>query len=528
MNGTTRHFYSSIARAFAPYNTVQDICKRQKTVGVALLFVAAILPTLLVDIPAIEDYPNHLARMYILTTTGTQQANPYYQITWALYADIAMDLVVPQLARFVDVETAARLFFLIGQLLIVSGAIAIEFVVKRRHEIAGIMALMALHSLPFSLGLVNFEFGTGVALWGIACWIALARGHKWWLRFAVHSAFVCILFVAHFFALGIYGLTIGLCELERLFQLRFNLRHATRAAATLASPAIILLLLMRFSGANVGGRETEWLFAWKPMWIALFLNGYSPLLAAGSAAVLIIVIGYLAFKGTLSLSGTGKWIGLGFLLVFIAMPFKIFDSRMADIRMIAAAFLVLPAFVTFSPVSKSLAYIAATAAAMIVLINAGYVAFVWLDYRSDYAAIKASFPLIPRGSFVLVGQSVQAPPTLLTDLPMSRAPTLAVYYAGAFVSSLYTLPGQHAVHVRSDLKRLEVDTKTETYEPPSLAMLRALTGGEDVANAPGYARNWPRDFDYVYLVGARAEATLPDLLEEVTTGRRFTLYRVRK
>ena len=502
--------------------------KGYRTVGFALLCALAIVPTLLVDIPAIEDYPNHLARMYILTTAGTPQANPYYQITWALYADIAMDLVVPQLARFIDAETATKFFFLAGQLLIVSGAIAIELVVKRRHEIAGIMALMALHSLPFSLGLVNFEFGTGVALWGIASWIALGRNHKHWMRFITHCVFVCILFVAHFFALGIYGLTIGLYELRRLAQQNFPARDAVVVAAMLACPVAVLLVLMRYSGATVGGAQTEWLFTWKPLWVALFLNGYNPVLAAGSAAVLLVLICYLAFKSALSLSSTGKWVGLGFLLVFIAMPFKIFDSRMADIRMIAAAFLVLPAFVTFSPTSKSLGFVTAFAAGAIVLVNAGYAGFVWLDYRSDYAAMKASFALLPRGTFVLVGQSAPASPTLLTDLPMSRAPTLAVYYADAFVSSLYTLPGQHAVHVRPDLKRLEVDTKTETYAPPSLVTLRALAQHEEVRNAPGYLRNWPRDFAYLYLVGPHVGAAMPDLLDEIATDRRFTLYRVRK
>ena len=496
--------------------------------GFAVISLAAILPTLLVDIPAIEDYPNHLARMYILATAGTAQANPYYQISWALYADIAMDLIVPRLAPFVDVETATRLFFLIAQLLIVTGAVAIEFVVKRRHEMAGIAAVMALHSLPFSLGLVNFEFGSGVALWGIASWIALERNNRWWMRFAAHCSFVCVLFVAHFFALGIYGLTIGLYELRRLFLVKFPAGYTAAATAMLACPVVILFILMRFSGATVGGTETEWLMTWKPLWLVLFLNGYNPLFAAGSAAVLIVFTCYLAFKGTLSVSGTGKWIGLGFLLVFIAMPFKIFDSRMADIRIIAAAFLVLPAFLTFSPSSKSLAYVAAFSASAIVLTNAGYAGFVWLAYRSDYAAIKASFQLLPRGAFVLVGQSAPPSSTLLTDLPMSRAPTLAVYYAGAFVSSLYTLPGQHAVYVRPDLKRLEVDTKTETYAPPTLAMLRALTRGEEVPNAPRYTRNWVRDFDYLYLVGPPPDAAMPDLLDEVTASRRFTLYRVRK
>jgi len=69
----------------------------QKNIGFALLFVVAILPTLLVKIPAMEDYLDHLSRMYILTTAGTNEANPYYQISWAVYSDLAMDIIVPLL-----------------------------------------------------------------------------------------------------------------------------------------------------------------------------------------------------------------------------------------------------------------------------------------------------------------------------------------------------------------------------------------------------------------------------------------------
>ena len=114
----------------------------KKATGFALLFAAAIAPTLLVQIPAMEDYLDHLGRMYVLTTAGTSDANPYYQVSWALYPDLAMDLIVPQLARFMDVETAGKLFFITAQFLIVTGAIALELSVKRRHQISGFAGLI--------------------------------------------------------------------------------------------------------------------------------------------------------------------------------------------------------------------------------------------------------------------------------------------------------------------------------------------------------------------------------------------------
>jgi len=498
----------------------------QKNIAFAILFVVAILPTLLVTIPAMEDYLDHLARMYILTTAGTNDANPYYQISWAVYSDIAMDIIVPTLGRFMNVETAGQIFFLATQLLVVTGAIAIELSVKRRHEIAGFAALLTLHSMPFAFGFVNFEFGTGVALWGIASWMELSRRGDWGPRFAAHVVFATVLFVSHFFALGIYGLTIGLIELRKLLGSRSSAGQALMTFITLASPVIFMLLLMKGTGAAVGENANEWRLAWKPVWFALFFNGYSISLAVGTAAALLVLLLYAGLKQTLSISCDGKWIGFGFLLVFIVMPFKLFGSRIADVRMLTAALLVLPAFTTFSPRTRPLGYLISLVAVAIILMNNNYVNYLWLSYRSDYAAMKASFALVRQGSFVLVGSAT--PSTPLADVPFWRAPTLAVYYANAFVSSLYTLPGQHAVQVRPDLKRLEVNGKTETYEPPSSATLQIIAHGGKVANAPQYIADWTRDFDYVYLLGPPGPNVLPDLLEELTAERRFTLYRVRK
>jgi len=178
----------------------------------ALLFAVALAPTVMVDIPAMVDYPNHLARMHLLATAGTPDQSPYYHVKWALYPNLAMDLIVPPLGRLVGIEAATRWFLLLSQILVVTGAIAIEWAVKGRHRIAGFEALLALYGLPFAMGFVNFEFGLGVALWGGAAWLVL-KDAAWTVRLAAHALFVALIFTAHLFALGVYGLTIGCCEL---------------------------------------------------------------------------------------------------------------------------------------------------------------------------------------------------------------------------------------------------------------------------------------------------------------------------
>lgn len=501
----------------------------QRAAAFIVLLVAAIIPTLLVKIPAMEDYLDHLGRMYILATAGTSEANPHYHVSWAIYPDIAMDIVVPLLGRYLDIETAAWIFFFASQLLIVTGAIALELVVKGRHELAGFASLLTLYSLPFSLGLLNFEFGTGIALWGVASWIALSRHDSRRFRFIAHIGFSIVLFLSHFYALGIYGLTLGLLELRRLLSSRSTLSQSSFAFLELASPVIVMLWLMKESGGAVGENDYQWWFSWKPLWFGVFLNGYSTTLAAGSVAVLIVLLSYSVLTRSLSISAEGKWIGAGFLLIFLMLPFKFFGSRMADVRMITAALLILPAFITVSFRAKPLAYLIHLVVFAVIITNTSYVTYIWLSYRSDYEAMKSSFTRLHEGSFVLVGNArSETPSTLLTDAPFFRAPTLAVYHAKAFVSTLYTVRGTHAVTARSDLHRLEVNNVTENYTPPSLATLKAISEGRHVPAAPRYVEAWTRDFDYLYLLGPHVPNALPEFLDELVAERRFTLYHIHK
>ena len=243
-------------------------------IALALLIVAALLPVMLVPIPAMVDYPNHLARMYILAANGTADANPYYQVEWALTPNLAMDLIIPHLAHLIGVENAARAFLLFTQIMIVGGAIVLEVVVKGRTQLSGFAAVMFLYCLPFTWGFLNFEFALAVAVWGIAAMLAIEE-HPWPARLAVNSAFLVALFAAHFFALGIYGAVLGMHEIWRAWQRRAPHSETARRLLLLALPAAAILAVMAFSGGAIGNSGTHWHFEYKPLWLFRIMNGYN-------------------------------------------------------------------------------------------------------------------------------------------------------------------------------------------------------------------------------------------------------------
>lgn len=492
----------------------------------AALCVAAVIPILWFDIPAaMVDYSNHLARMFIISRDGGLHPHPYYQVTWSFVPNLAMDLLVPRVGQFTGVETANRLFYLLNQILIVTGAMAIERAVKGRVHISGFIAVMFLFCLPFAWGFANFEFGLGCALWGFACAIYL-QDRPWLTRLATHTAIIALLFVAHMFALGIYGFAVGLHELWRARFRRVAAPEVFCRLAAIGIPSLLLFFAMIGTGGTVGGSGTEWVFGNKLIWVLHILSGYSMRVSAVSVTVLAILIFLLARRGGLRFEQSGAWLLAGFSALYVVMPFKLFDTAFVDMRVIVGAALILPAFISVSFPNQSWTRGALATVAAITIVQIWSVTSVWMSYRDDFAAARRSFELLPKGAIVLIGHSGDGadPPLDLWDYPIYNVPTLAVHYADAFVPSLFTDPGKQPVTPRTPLQRLDVPYGNLL----PAALLKQIAEHNAPAGVPRFVQTWQKDFDYLYLVGPSAPNPMPDLLEPVLTAPKFVLYRVQK
>lgn len=481
------------------------------------MVVVAICPVLLVAIPAMVDYPNHVARMYVLAVAGTPDANPFYEVSKTLYSNLAMEFFVPPLARILGVEAASKVFLIACQLLIVSGAIALELAVKRRHEISGLAAVMLLYSFPFAWGFLNFQFGLGVALWGLAVW-EFMRGRGVVLQLVAHSLFVVGLYFAHLFGLGVYAATLGLLELSR-----FNrLRNGIIQLAILSAPILGVFAVLLASPGQVGNGPTEWEIAWKFMTIfGKSLNGYSTKLAVVEAAALTALCYVLFRTGRLSLGRSGLWLAGGFVLLFLAMPYRLLGIAYIDARMPIVALLILPAYTKIS-MTRRAAALATAVPIGIALVNVAVTSAVWLSHQDDYAKLKASFTLLDRPSRVLVGSTDG--PVGLVELAMYHAPTLAVS-AKAMVTTLFALPGMQPINVVKEYRNQAI-TDVIYFEPMPFPILVSLATGTDDPRVPRFLHHWTSEFDYLYLVGPRIANPLPGRIEELSGGKLFTMYRI--
>src|SRR5262245_44869392 len=80
---------------------------------IGALFVALILlisiPIWTHPLPPLSDYVNHLARMQLIAElSNNHPIASFYELHWQVIPNLAMDLVVPSLARIVNVYLAGQ------------------------------------------------------------------------------------------------------------------------------------------------------------------------------------------------------------------------------------------------------------------------------------------------------------------------------------------------------------------------------------------------------------------------------------
>jgi hypothetical protein len=90
------------------------------------------------------------------------------------------------------------------------------------------------------------------------------------------------------------------------------------------------------------------------------------------------------------------------------MPYRLFDTSYIDVRVIVAAALILPGFVSVSFPSTVWKRAALGLTVAVTVLQAGVVTGVWWTYRADFAAAKASFRELPKGAKVLIAGSGSA------------------------------------------------------------------------------------------------------------------------
>lgn len=500
----------------------------------AQIFVMFFLFLLLISVPVwthqlppLSDYVNHLARMHVIATID-RNANlaKFYQIDWQIIPNLTMDLVVPWLMRFVNVYVAGKIFTVTMFAVIGSGVLVLNRVLGGRWSLVPLAVFPLLYNFVFLVGLLNYLFGVGVAMWALAGWIWL-RDRPWPYRFALSTLSVAVLFFCHLSALGVYGMGVLAFELMRLWDRRNDKSRTAPVAEFVLSgfPFLVAAPLLAASPTMRLVARYEWEPLGKLDGLLNVFAVYSDVVTIGMMAILIAAAVWAVRHRLLGFNRFGWWIaGVG-MVVYLALPRVLFDSYMADQRVAVPLVYMLIACVDLDLRLRMVRRGFVVILLVLLAVRMTEVDVSWSDLTEGENELRASARQIQRGSKVFVAYADRAAGGEVRDLGLVHAPCVAMIDRSALVTTAFTVIGKQVMHVRPEYREM-VDTEDGT--PPSSAEL-VIAATRPTDDMPGFWRRWT-EFDYLYVLFTEDEAANPDpeRLTLLYEGDRFQLYRINK
>ncbi len=448
----------------------------------AVIALSAMLlaPLLLVDVPPLLDYPNHLARMVILAADGRDPILArFYTPHWAIIPDLAIDVITPALMQWLPVHVAGRIMLGVVLMLPVLGTIAYSRALMRRRTWWPLGCVLVAYNAALLEGFLNFTASIGIALLLAAAWLRW-RDERPALVGLLAVPGAVVLFFCHLMGLLFFALLIGAHEIIHLPALiRRPVMLVRRMLFGLAVFAIPMALYARSELSGMEG-DIDYLSptAKAAQLLIPFVNYSLPL----DIATAVLVTGGLALGVALRRLWMPARSAIALLLLavlYLAAPFEFKGTSNLDTR-----FVVLLGFLLFGgmiPVAVPPVVARMIALAMIGLfaVRMTVLGSVWMAHNDDLADLRAVTAGVAPGSAVFVTTvAAEEDPAYWNSRPAARRlsnglrtdahlPALLLIERRAWWPFLFDNPSQQPVETNQPYRAL---AERVGGMPPHLAL----------------------------------------------------------
>ena len=498
--------------------------------AIAVTLLALLVPIAVASLPALVDYPNHLARLWLLA--GGAAVPPFptiYRVTWDTLTNIGMDYVGQLMIRaHLPFEIAGRILVTVA---VLAGPLGSVFLWRsihgRWHWWCMAFPLLAWGSGLFwkFYGFLNFEIGIGLALVAAALDPALAR-HGLASQTLARLLLATGLMLVHLFALPFYAVLLAATAIGpqwRPLLQPARLRSVTLAilviAVIVALPLVLLLLAPAIPGEQVHASSQSVVrdflrgFAYtrdhwhEKLWnLLLGIRSYTawvdgltfaalaaPVLAALAARRLVIHAGMLLATVLLA-------------ALYLVVPFTLAGTAVIDAR-----FALMAAFTMVLAMQPDLeaapAQVATISLLLISLFRTGDIAWVWSQRSADLQAVARALAPVPAGASLLPLQHV--PASFLAEptgryiysgaATFNHYATLAVPWQHAFVPMLFAARGKQPLQILPPWDELN---EPDGGIPASVHALDDPAVMADALPNARYTAAWRQRFNYALVLNA--------------------------
>jgi hypothetical protein len=355
--------------------------------------VMLVAPIWTAEFPPLLDYPDHLARSFVLAHLRDPafSFNNFYRADWGAYPYLGMDASLAILARLFPIETAGRVFLSLCALALPAAAWFFLRAVNPADEAATAWALLLSFNVFFLEGFLNFDLSIAVGLIALGLWLRwlVQPGIARWV--AAIAAFTALYFT-HLLGFGIAGLIL----IAYLVLSRRRLRDWIWSGA-LGLPGLAFYL----HSSRVGLGVTKMVFHGlddKLDSLQMILHGYWPALDWISLAAL--GVWFLAAKWrNPEFHWDRKWILIAAFLfaLFWVIPWMWGEGSDLDIRVLPFLYVVILAT---ARVGRRAVWLAAIPLILFVARTASIEQH-FAAVQPELAGLARSFDVVPRGALVL-------------------------------------------------------------------------------------------------------------------------------
>ena len=493
-------------------------------------------PLLLVDVPPLLDYPNHLARAFILAQDDRDPVlAAMYGARWSIIPNLALDVVLPPLIRVLPVHVAGRLLIGLALLLPVLGSVLYSRALFGRHSLWALGTGLTTANGMLLLGFLNFQISLGLAPICAAAWAHWRERRPLALAgFAALAA--ALLFFSHLMGLLLFALLIFCHECAHVARSRQRWSDAGRRLLLLLPAVTVALGLYAASTFGAEATDLDWGSLDQRLIRAMPFVGYDLALDIASTALLAGVLALLLWQRRLRMPPSSLLLLAVLAGLALLAPFGFKGTGYVHARF--AVMLAVMLFAATRPVHlpRRTALLVGGVLVGIFVARQAQTAIVWHDHARDLVELRRVTASLPPGSRILttsvdIDEAAPGHYGLLRRQMLSdgtridgHVSALMVIERRAFSPFLFANLSQQPMMLHEPFYAIG----QRTVSIPNLAQLAEDTPDQAAGGAFPIAGQWSCCYDYVVLVpsGAHPGFVLPSL-DPVARSDYADLFRIR-
>ena len=418
--------------------------RKRRALWIALFLVltgALKLPYLFVHEPPLLDYPNHLARTFVLSHLHDPAFHfaEYYRADWKPYPYVLWDLLVVAAQHVMPVESAGKLVIMLATVLLPVSVAWFLWQANRGEMKLALLACALSYYTLFLWGFTAYHLSVSLCFFMVGTWLWY-RERPSLTRAAVFVALSFMTYFAHLLGFASAAFILVLYELTR-----WEWRRWLRLACFLAPPSLLFLW------ARPGLSERSSL-EWRPFTQKLLAvrntatQGYDVQLDQVFLWGLVLCL-LVAVVRNRELKVNWRWLAItaGFFAVYLLLPYGWGSSFDLDVRLVPPLCLLTLAVLR---VGRRANWIAVLAVALTILrvynITTGF-----QDETQRSAAMNRGIEQIARNAtiFPLVDTCKDEDPL---DFYYVHYWAYAVERRGALSPYLFDIPGQTPMRITAE------------------------------------------------------------------------------